>query len=232
MRILIVEDDESLAEALAQALTDQLYVVDVVSDGETGWIQSQFLEYDVILMDVMLPQLDGINLCKQLRARGNGTPILMLTARNSTSDKIAGLDAGADDYLIKPVDLSELLARIRALLRRGSSTSPPILEWGDLRLDPSTHQVTYDHKPLNLTAKEYSLLELFLRHPRRLLSRSFMIENLWSLDDPPGDDTVKVHIKSLRHKLKAVLAPSDFIETVYGVGYRLKPPSNEGVIEE
>ena len=227
MRILLVEDDLSLAEAIAEALTDELYVVDVVFDGETGWMQSRAIEYDLILLDVMLPQVDGINLCQQLRACGNSTPILMLTALESTTDKVTGLDAGADDYLVKPIELLELLARIRALLRRGSSVSPPILEWDGLRLDPSTHEVTYDNEPLNLTPKEYSLLELFLRNQRRVLNRSFIIEKLWDLQEPPGEDTVKAHIKSLRHKLKAVRAEAELIETVYGLGYRLKALADE-----
>ena len=223
MRILIVEDNASLAEALQQALSDQFYVVDLVFDGESAWIQTQLLHYDAIVLDVMLPNLDGIDLCKRLRTHGNNTPILMLTASHTTTDKVRGLDAGADEYVVKPIELAELLARVRALLRRGSSTSLPILDWEKLRLDPSSHEVTYNNQPLNLTPKEYSLLELFLRNPTRVLSRSFIIDSLWDFEYPPGEDTVKVHIKSLRRKLKTVQAPDDLIETIYGVGYRLKP---------
>ncbi len=222
MRILIVEDDSSLSEALAAALSDQLYVVDVIANAEDAWIQSKLLNYDLILLDVMLPKLDGISFCKQLRADGNDTPILMLTARDEITNKVAGLDAGADDYLIKPVDLTELLARIRALLRRGSVNLLPILEWGKLRLDPIAHQAAYNNFPVNLTAKEFSLLELFMRQPLRVFTHSFIIENLWQSEDSPGEDTIKVHIKSIRNKFKKVLAPSDLIETIYGVGYRLK----------
>ncbi|MGB3206687.1 MAG: response regulator transcription factor [Crinalium sp.] len=222
MKILIVEDDNSLSQALAAALSDQLYVVDVVANAEDAWIQSQIFNYNLILLDVMLPKLDGISFCKQLRTQGNVTPILMLTARDDITNKVAGLDAGADDYLIKPVDLIELLARIRALLRRGSVNLLPILEWGKLRLDPSSHELTYNNLIVNLTAKEFSLVELFLRHPRRVFTHSFIIENLWQSEDPPGEDTIKVHIKSIRDKFKKVLAPSDLIETIYGVGYRLK----------
>lgn len=221
MRILLVEDNESLAKAVATALLDQRYIVDIVRDGETAWQQVNMLAYDLILMDIMLPQLDGVSLCKRLRSYGYNIPILMLTGRDTTTDKVASLDAGADDYLVKPVDLQELLARIRALLRRGNSLSPPVLEWGNLHLDPSTYEVTYQNQPLHLTPKEYNLLELFLRNGRRVLSRSIIIEHLWSLDDPPEEDTVKAHVKSLRHKLKAVGAPSDVIETVRSVGYRL-----------
>ncbi len=227
MRILLVEDNVGLAEVVAEALTEQRYVVDVVNDGEAGWLQLSTLDYDLLLLDVMLPKLDGMSLCKRLRACGHHIPILLLTARDTSSDKVAGLDAGADDYLVKPVDLPELLARIRALLRRGGSSAPPILQWGELRLDPSTHQVTYGHSPLHLTPKEYSLLELFLRNGRRVLSRSTIIEHLWHLEAPPSEDTVKAHVKSLRHKLKSVGAPEPFIETVYGVGYQLQALSEE-----
>ncbi|HEY9692321.1 MAG TPA: response regulator transcription factor [Oculatellaceae cyanobacterium] len=222
MRILIVEDDRSLSEALAAALSDQLYVVDVLANAEDAWLQSQVFNYDLILLDVMLPNLDGISFCKQLRADGNTTPILMLTARDEITNKVAGLDAGADDYLTKPVDLAELLARIRALLRRGSVNLLPILEWGKLRLDPITHELTYNNLPVNLTAKEFSLVELFMRQPLRVFTHSFIIENLWQSEASPAEDTIKVHIKSIRNKFKKVLAPSDLIETIYGVGYRLK----------
>lgn len=222
MRILLVEDDASLAEALAEALTDQQYIVDVVNDGEVGWTQAQTLNYDLILLDVMLPKLDGITLCQRLRAHNYSNPILMMTALDTSLDKVAGLDAGADDYVVKPIDLPELLARVRALLRRGSTRQSPVLEWGGLKLDPSTYEVTYNDEPIHLTPKEYSLLELFLRSGRRVLSRSLLIEHVWSLEAPPSEDTVKAHIKSLRNKLKAVGAPNNLIETVHGLGYRLK----------
>ncbi len=215
-----MEDDISLAETLAEALTDQLYVVDITKDGTSAWEHAQSLDYDLLLLDVMLPGLDGISLCKQLRLHGYQMPILMITARDTISDKIAGLDAGADDYIVKPVDLGELFARVRALLRRGS-VSAPILEWGNLHLNPSTYEVSYEDQSLHLTPKEYSLLELLLRNGRRVLSRHLIIEHIWSLKDPPEEDTIKVHIRSLRQKLKAVGAPEDFIETVHGIGYRL-----------
>lgn len=222
MRILLVEDDLRLAETLAEALTDQRYVVDVVTDGEAGWEQAKVLKYDLMVLDVMLPELDGVSLCHRLRSHGYTMPVLMLTACDTVSGKINGLDAGADDYVVKPVDLGELFARIRALLRRGNSSSPPILEWGSVRLDPSTYEVSYADKPLHLTPKEYSLLELLLRNGRRVLSRSAIIERIWSLEAPPEEDTVKVHIRSLRQKLKAAGAPDNLIETVHSMGYRLK----------
>lgn len=222
MRILLVEDDVCLAETLAEALTDQRYVVDVVTDGETGWNQAKVLDYDLMLLDVMLPELDGVTLCQRLRSHGYRMPVLLLTACDTITDKITGLDAGADDYVVKPVDLQELFARIRALLRRGNCSSPPILEWGSLCLDPSTYEVHYEHKPLHVTPKEYSLLELLLRNGRRVLSRSVIIEHVWSLEAPPEEYTVKVHIRSLRQKLRTAGAPDDFIETVHSMGYRLK----------
>lgn len=222
MRILLVEDDVCLAETLAEALTDQRYVVDLVSDGESGWNQAKVVDYDLMVLDVMLPELDGVTLCQRLRSHGYLMPVLLLTACDTVTDKISGLDAGADDYVVKPVDLGELFARIRALLRRGNSSSPPILEWESLRLDPSTYEVSYDRNPLHLTPKEYGLLEVLLRNGRRVLSRSVIIEHVWSLEAPPEEYTVKVHIRSLRQKLKAAGAPEDLIETVHGMGYRLK----------
>ncbi|NEP50753.1 MAG: response regulator transcription factor [Moorea sp. SIO3C2] len=222
MRILLVEDDERITDALAEDLTDQHYVVDVANDGQVGRELVENFSYDLILLDVMLPKMDGITLCRKLRSQGDSTPILMLTARDTISDKIVGLDAGADDYLIKPFDLGELSARIRALLRRGNTTLPPVLEWDCLRLDPSTCEVFYKDNLLSLSPKEYALLEFFLRHPRRVFSRAQILENLWSFERLPEEATVKAHIRGLRQKLDAAGAPSDLIETVYGLGYRLK----------
>jgi len=221
--MLLVEDDVNLAEALAEALTDQGYVLDIVNDGEAGWTQIQVINYDLILLDVMLPKLDGISLCKRLRTHNFTSPILMITARDDSAAKVSGLDAGADDYVVKPVDLAELLARVRALLRRGPTLASPVLEWDGLKLDPSTYEVSYNNKPLRLTPKEYSLLELFLRSGRRVLSRSLLIEHIWSLEAPPSEDTVKAHIKSLRNKLRSVGAPNNLIETIHSIGYRLNP---------
>ena len=222
MRILLVEDDVCLAEAFTEALTDQLYVVDLVTDGEAACLQAQLFDYDLIVLDVMLPKLDGLSVCQRLRERGDRTPVLMLTARDTTADKVTGLDAGADDYMVKPVDLLEFLARVRAQLRRSSLQSPVTLDWGELHLNPSTYEVTYQKQLLHLTPKEYSLLELLLRNGRRVLSRSVIIEHIWSVDDSPEEETVKAHVKSLRHKLRLVGAPRDLIETVRSVGYRLK----------
>ena len=222
MRILIVEDDVQLAEILTEALTDRQYVVDVAKDGEAAWNWVEALEYDLIVLDVTLPKLDGVSFCQRLRGRNCSLPVLMLTARDTVADKITGLDAGADDYVVKPFDLQELMARIRALLRRGGAAATPSLSWGNLRLNSSTYEVTYQEQPLHLTPKEYALLELLVSSGRRVLSRSGIIERIWSLEDPPTEETVKSHIKSLRMKLRAVGAPEDLIETVHGLGYRLK----------
>lgn len=221
MRILLVEDDLRLAETLAEALTDQRYVVDVATDGEAGWFQAKTLAYDLLLLDVMLPELDGISLCQRLRSHGYRLPILMLTACDTINDEITGLDVGADDYVVKPIDLQRLFARIRALLRRGSASASPILEWGDLRLDPSTYDVSYGQVPIHVTPKEYSLLELLLRNGRRVLSHSVLIEHVWPAELSPEKHTIKVHIRGLRQKLKAAGAPEDLIETVHSMGYRL-----------
>ena len=221
MKILLVEDDERIARALAEALSDQNYAVDIAIDGEAGWAYVEAYQYSLILLDWMLPKLDGIHFCQRLRQRGLHTPVLLLTAKDTSTDKVIGLDAGADDYVVKPFDLQELMARIRALLRRGNSTLSPVLEWGKLRLDPGTTEVVYGNQTLHLTPKEYQLIELFLRQSRRILNRSTILEQLWTSEEPPGEETVKVHIRSLRQKLAAAGA-TDFIETVYGLGYRLK----------
>ncbi|MBD2694566.1 response regulator transcription factor [Anabaena catenula] len=232
MRILLVEDDIRLAETLAEALTDQLYVVDIATDGEAGWDCTKALNYDLLLLDLMLPEIDGITLCHRLRSHGYKMPVLMITACDTISDKITGLDAGGDDYIIKPVDLGELFARIRALLRRGNTVSPPILEWGHLQLNPSTYEVSYDGNPVHFTPKEYSLMELLLRNGRRVLSRSLIIEHIWRTETSPDEHTVKVHLRSVRQKLKAAGAPEDFIETMHGMGYRLKSWTEKPFIKQ
>ncbi|UBF30455.1 response regulator (plasmid) [Kovacikia minuta CCNUW1] len=223
MKILVVEDDGLTAEALVATLSNQNYTVEVASDGEAGWALAEAFAYDLILLDVTLPKLDGIRLCQRLRSQGYQMPILLLTARHSSHDKAVGLDAGADDYVVKPFDPEELAARIRALLRRNQTTVRSVLEWGDLRLDPSSCEATYATQLLALTAKEYALLELFLRNHQRVFSCGAILENLWSFEETPSDEAVRTHIKGLRQKLKAAGAPANLIETVYGMGYRLKP---------
>ena len=222
MHILLVEDDIQLSASLAEALTAQRYVVDCVKDGEAGWSQARLTEYDLIVLDVTLPKLDGIKLCQRLRDRGCGTPLLMLTARDTSLDKVMGLDSGADAYMVKPFNLQELLAQIRALLRRGQASSTPMLTWGALQLNPETYEISYGRSPIHLTPKEFALLEALLRSGRRVLSRAVLIEQAWPLQEAPEMDTIKSYIKNLRAKLKAAGADKDLIETVHGVGYRLK----------
>lgn len=221
MRILLVEDDEIAAELLRKDLTRQHYFVDVASDGQAGWELADAFAYDLILLDFMLPKLDGLSLCRQLRAQGNRTPILLLTAYDSSTEKVTGLDAGADDYLVKPYDFEELLARIRALLRRGNASLSPLMTWGNLCLDPSSCKVTYNGQLLQLTSKEYALIELFLRNSQQIFSQSALLDHLWSFEEPPLENTVRAHIKSLRRKLEQA-GGEDLIETVYGLGYRLR----------
>jgi DNA-binding response OmpR family regulator len=223
MRILLVEDDSQLVASLAEALAMQRYLVDIVRDGEAGWEKAQSAAYDLILMDVTLPKLDGLRLCERLRDRGCGVPILMLTARDTSLDKVLGLDAGADAYMVKPFDLQELLAQIRALLRRGQAGASPVLSWGTLSLDPSSYEVMYGRSPIRLTPKEFALMEALLRYGKRVLSRTAIMEQVWSWSELPEEETIKTYIKNLRAKLKAAGAPKDLIETVHGVGYRLKP---------
>jgi DNA-binding response OmpR family regulator/HPt (histidine-containing phosphotransfer) domain-containing protein len=222
MKILVVEDDILVADALRITLSDRNYAVEVAHDGQTGldWIEA--FDYDLLLLDAILPKLDGISLCRCVRERGYLMPILLLTSRDSNHDRAMGLDAGADDYVVKPFEPEELSARIRALLRRGNDRVQPVLTWENLTLNPSNYEVTYQHQLLNLTPKEYALLELFLRHSRQLFSCGAILEHLWSYEDVPSEEAVRTHIKGLRHKLKAAGAPPDLVETVYGIGYRLK----------
>ncbi|MEM8505173.1 MAG: response regulator transcription factor [Cyanobacteria bacterium P01_D01_bin.1] len=225
MRLLLLEDDIQLADSLADALMAQHYVVDVVKDGESGWQQLRTIDYDLTLLDVTVPRLDGISLCERLRNYGYNLPVLMLTARDTSQDKVRGLDAGADAYMVKPFDLSELFAQVRALLRRSGHLTDggdDALIRGALRLRPSTYEASYSQQSLRLTPKEFSVLELLMRNGRRVLSRAFIINALWSMQNPPDEATVKAHVKSLRNKLKAAGAPRNIIETVRGVGYRLQ----------
>lgn len=228
MRLLLVEDDEVLARQLVTKLTAQHYAVDLACDGEAGWDYTQAVSYQLIVLDVGLPKLDGISLCQKLRHHHYQGSILLLTARGDDADKVKGLDAGADDYVVKPCTIEELCARIRALLRRMGQAEQLILTWGALQLDPSVCKVTYHGQPLSLTPKGYALLELFLRYPQRVFSRSRLLEELWNFNDSPDESTVRAHIKLLRQQLKAAGVEAEVIETVYGLGYRLKShPSSD-----
>ena len=222
MRILLVDDDEQLMEVLANKLIEERYAVDLASTGEMGWEFILLFNFDLVILDWMLPDIDGVSLCRQIRAKGYTMPIMLLSARNRHTDKVGALDAGADDYVVKPFDFDELTARIRALLRREINVASPTIQWNGLSLDPLTHEVHHQQQLLSLTPKEYGIIELLMRHPQQVFSPDAIINNLWAGEDPPGSEAVRTHIKGLRQKLKAVGLDKDTIKTVYGVGYRLK----------
>ncbi|WP_088889901.1 response regulator [Leptolyngbya ohadii] len=225
MKVLLVEDDSLAAAVLSEVIAAQQYVVDVVNDGEAGFQLATSWEYDLILLDLLIPKLDGISLCRQLRANGFQKPILLLTAKDSSTDVVKGLDAGADDYVTKPYHPSMLLARMRALLRRGQTDlSPTFLTWEHLCVNPVSAEVTYRGQLLPLSPKEYALLGLFLRHPHRVFSRNNIIDRLWSIDASPGEATVTNLVKDLRRKLKAAGMQTELLDTIYGMGYRLRMP--------
>ena len=222
MKILLAEDDEVSSKVLTKTLTTHHHIVDVVRDGEMGWTYGSTFEYDLMVLDSVLPKLDGISLCQRFRAKGYDTPILLLTAQDARTVKVQGLDAGADDYVVKPFDPVELMARMRALLRRSSGNPFPLLTWGDLLLNSSTCEVTYNGQPLALTSKEYEFIELLLRDSQYVFSSEELIDRLWSSEDFPSEATVRSHLRRLRQKLLAAGAPPDFITTLHGRGYYLK----------
>lgn len=223
MKILIVEDDRAISEVLRKLFEQQKFIVEIAYDGNSGFAFATATDYKLILLDLMLPQLDGITLCRNLRNQGITIPILMLTAKDTSLDKVKGLDVGADDYVVKPFDPSELLARSRALLRRGQVLKSSILTWEHLELDLDRCDASYQQKPLKLTPKEYQILALFLQNGDRVLTTDQILDQVWTYDDIPGREVVKTHLRSLRKKLKALGAPHNLIENIYGVGYRLNP---------
>ncbi|MEH1800231.1 MAG: response regulator [Nostoc sp.] len=222
MKLLIVEDDKDTAAALTTSLVAQQFTVDTASDSRSALELAEATEYDLIVLDVMLPDDNGIRLCRQLRRQNQQEPILLLTGKIDPADRIAGFEAGADDYITKPYELSELLARIRALLRRGSTVLTKVLCWGQLQLDPNNCEVMCQGKGVHLTPKEYKLLELFLRHPRRIFDRRTLLDRICSIDECPGEEAVTTQIRGLRRKLQMAGLNCDPIETLYGLGYRLK----------
>ena len=221
MRILIVEDNPRISGFLQKGLGEEGYVVETAANGDDGFDRARHESFDAAVVDVMLPGRSGIELVRGLREAGSDLPILLLTALDRTDDKVQGLDAGADDYLTKPFDFSELSARLRAMLRRASGSPAPTLRVGGIELDPRTRLVTLEGEPVQLTPKEYALLEFLLRHPNRPLSRAMIMEHVWGIRFDPGTNVVDVFINSLRNKLDP---EHRLIETVRGVGYMLSTP--------
>ena len=221
MRILIAEDELKMASLLARGLGEEGHAVDVERTGDGALRMACAVEYDAVVLDLMLPELDGVQVCRRLRNAGVWTPVLILTARDGVEDCVAGLDAGADDYLVKPFSFAELLARLRALVRRGAAERPAVLEVGDLRLDPATRQAWRDGIEIRLSGKEFALLETFMRRPGQVLSRYQLIEHAWDYAYENRSNVVDVYVRYLRDKIDRPFG-RDSLETVRGVGYRLR----------
>ncbi len=219
-RILIIEDDEAILKVLRRSLAYEGYIVDTALDGESGLTTARDRKPDLVILDWMLPGIDGLEVCQRLRAAGS-MPILMLTAKDTTQDRVQGLDAGADDYMVKPFELDELNARVRALLRRTQSERVPVLTFADLSLDTSTRLASRKNRTISLTAKEYDLLELFLRHPRQVLTREMIFDRVWGYDFGGESNVLDVYIRYLRQKLEQE-GESRLIHTVRGVGYVMR----------
>lgn len=221
MRILIVEDEKKVARFIQQGLEEEHYAVDTAHDGQEGLGMARAADYDLLIVDVMLPKMSGIELTRSYRTVGGGAPILMLTAKTATDDKVAGLDSGADDYLTKPFAFAELLARIRSLLRRGAMEKSTVLTLADLELDTVTHRAKRAGHAIDLTAKEYALLEFFLRNKDRVLSRTIISEHIWDYNFDTGTNLIDVYVNHLRSKIDRDPWPK-LIRTVRGVGYVMR----------
>ncbi|MBP9700324.1 response regulator transcription factor [Candidatus Woesebacteria bacterium] len=221
MRILLVEDEKKLAAAVARALELQTYAVDVVGDGQHGYDMASSESYDLLILDVMLPKMNGVELTSKLRAEGTTTPILLLTAKGQVSDKTLGLDSGADDYMVKPFALEELFSRIRALVRRTQGSKSPILHTSDLSLDPIAITVKRGSQSIELSSKEFSILEYLLRHKNTVCSKEKIVNHVWNYDADILPATVEVHMKNLRDKIDRPFG-SNLIHTVRGFGYEIK----------
>jgi two-component system OmpR family response regulator len=218
---LVVEDEPKLAALVARALREEGHPTDIASRGEEAVLLAQTAPYDAIVLDVMLPGADGFEICRQMRGSGVWSPVLMLTARDAVDDRVVGLDAGADDYLAKPFAFEELLARLRALTRRAPQERPPVLEVDDLRLDPAAHRAWRGDQELDLSAKEFALLELFMRRPGLTLSRTQLLDGAWDMAFESRSNIVDVYVRYLREKIDRPFG-RDSIETIRGVGYRLR----------
>jgi two-component system OmpR family response regulator len=221
VRILVVEDEVKLAALLRRGLTEEAHAVDVSGTGEDALARAGATEYDAIVLDLMLPGIDGLEVCRRLRADGVWSPVLMLTARDALEDRIGGLDAGADDYLTKPFAFAELLARLRALARRAAPERPAVIAVGDLTLDPATHSVRRGHAEVDLSPKEFALLETFMRRPNRVLSRFELLEHAWDYDYDNRSNVIDVYVRYLREKIDRPFGRAS-LETVRGAGYRLR----------
>jgi len=223
MRILVVEDEKKVASFIRRGLEAEHYTVDVAHDGIAGLDRALATDYDLVVLDVMLPGRSGLDVVRELRSRGRAVPILLLTARAEVSDKVAGLDVGADDYLTKPFEFAELLARVRALLRRGAPAAPPTLSVADLTLDPATRTVTRAGRSIDLSPREFALLEFFMRNRGRVLSRALIAQHVWGIDFDTFTNVIDVYVNYLRRKIDAGCEPK-LLQTVRGVGYVLKEP--------
>jgi heavy metal response regulator len=221
MRILVVEDEKKVARFIQQGLEEEHYTVDVAHDGESGLQMAESEHYDLLILDIMLPKKSGLELIKEFRERGGAVPALMLTAKAATEDKVAGLDSGADDYLTKPFAFAELLARVRSLLRRSSKEKSTLLAMADLELDTVTHRAKRADRTIELTAKEYALLEYFLRNRDRVLSRTIIAEHIWDYNFDTGTNIIDVYVNHLRNKIENA-GEKKLIHTVRGVGYVMK----------
>lgn len=226
MRVLVVEDEVGIAQFIRQGLSEVGYAVDVATNGQEGLDFALAAEYDIILLDIMLPQMDGLQLLRKLRSQGIKTPVLLLTARDAIEDRVKGLDAGADDYLSKPFAFPELLARLRALLRRPALQQDTILRVGDLEMDVAMREVRRAGILIELSPREFTLLEYFMRHPRQVLTRSQITEHTWNFDFYENSNVIDVYVGYLRRKIdKGFDKP--LLQTVRGVGYRLSADSND-----
>ena len=223
MRILLVEDDSRVASFIRRGLREEHYTVDVAPDGEQALFLAQTNEYDLMVLDLMLPKRNGLDVLKTLRSENITVPILVLTAKDTRSDKVAGLNAGADDYLTKPFEFDELLARVRALMRRRGDMVPTALRVADLEMDTLRHQVTRNGQVLELTNREYALLEFFLRHMDKVVTRTMLAEHVWEHDFDPLSNVIDVHVARLRRKIDDGLSPM-LLHTLRGSGYMLKVP--------
>ena len=222
MQILIVEDEPKIADVLLRGFRDERFQADIAGDGEAALYKLAVNAYDLVVLDLMIPKIDGVEVCRKIRETDKGLPILILTARDAVEDKVAGLDAGADDYLTKPFSFAELMARVRALLRRGKMADPTVLAFGDLTLDPATKEVARGNARITLTAREFALLEYFMRYPNVVLTRARLIEHVWDCNYDGLSNVVETYVRYLRKKIRKHPDDLELIHTLRGSGYVLR----------